>query len=325
MAGAAAASLGPVGSGPGVTRWGEGLRAWGECQRFLAGGLAYWPCSPPFCPFCRRKTGPSAFLPTPTSLLPASSGFGRHSSWGLESFLLSSEVTAFCLQAKYMVRRVSWWTCTALARAWGSRPLLCPDMWLPSPLKRKNERSPSWWTELPLTLPPPLGCQFPYQSRENPNPDLGWQAPGHQIGQSSFPSTQRKLRGSGTRGWSKKEASLIPGLTCHALCPLGGIVPGKPPSGHSRQVLELRRSVCIVHKCGTAGTSRSGAHPLWNGCHPKGHSNGMVGWCPGKIGRWGAPGWADGMADNKEQDYHYEYGWAGRPTHEKADTKPPLS
>ena len=143
MVGTAAASLGPVGSGPGVTRWGEGLRAWGEYQRFLAGGLAYWPCSPPFCPFCRRKTGPSAFLPTPTSLLPASSGFGRHSSWGLESFLLSSEVTAFCLQAKYMVRRVSWWTCTALARAWGSRPLLCPDMWLPSPLKRKNERSPS--------------------------------------------------------------------------------------------------------------------------------------------------------------------------------------
>ena len=27
MVGTAAASLGPVGSGPGVTRWGEGLRA----------------------------------------------------------------------------------------------------------------------------------------------------------------------------------------------------------------------------------------------------------------------------------------------------------
>ena len=44
----------------------------------------------------------------PTSLCLASSGFGWYSSQGLESFLLSSEVTAFCLQAKYMVRSVSW-------------------------------------------------------------------------------------------------------------------------------------------------------------------------------------------------------------------------
>ena len=38
------------------------------------------------------------------------------------------------LQAKYMVRSVSWWICTALARACWSRPLLWPDVWLPSAL-----------------------------------------------------------------------------------------------------------------------------------------------------------------------------------------------
>lgn len=38
------------------------------------------------------------------------------------------------VQAKYMVLRVSWWICTALANAWGSLPLLCPEMWLPSAL-----------------------------------------------------------------------------------------------------------------------------------------------------------------------------------------------
>lgn len=38
-------------------------------------------------------------------------------------------------QAKYMVCWVSWWICTALAKAWGSRPLLCPDTWLPSALR----------------------------------------------------------------------------------------------------------------------------------------------------------------------------------------------
>lgn len=37
-------------------------------------------------------------------------------------------------QAKYIVCWVSWWICTALAKAWGSRPLLCPDTWLPSAL-----------------------------------------------------------------------------------------------------------------------------------------------------------------------------------------------
>lgn len=74
--------------------------------------LVVWLTGPlphPFAP-CIEVEGTKAFCipPDPTSLLPASSGFGWHSSWGLESFLLSSEVTAFCLQAKYMVRRVSW-------------------------------------------------------------------------------------------------------------------------------------------------------------------------------------------------------------------------
>ena len=41
-------------------------------------------------------------------------------------------------QAKYMVRRVSWWICTALAKACWSRPLLWPDVWLPSALKSQK-------------------------------------------------------------------------------------------------------------------------------------------------------------------------------------------
>lgn len=44
------------------------------------------------------------------------------------------EASPDALQAKYMVLRVSWWICTALASAWGSRPLLCPETWLPSAL-----------------------------------------------------------------------------------------------------------------------------------------------------------------------------------------------
>lgn len=44
-------------------------------------------------------------------------------------------------QAKYMVRSVSWWTWTALANAWWSRPLLCPEVWLPSALQgHRKER-----------------------------------------------------------------------------------------------------------------------------------------------------------------------------------------
>ena len=45
-----------------------------------------------------------------------------------------------CSQAKYMVRRVSWWIWTALAKACWSRPLLWPDVWLPSALKREHWR-----------------------------------------------------------------------------------------------------------------------------------------------------------------------------------------
>jgi len=49
-----------------------------------------------------------------------------------------------CSQAKYIVCCVSWWICTAFARAWGSRPLLCPDTWLPSALwkRRHTHREP---------------------------------------------------------------------------------------------------------------------------------------------------------------------------------------
>lgn len=41
-------------------------------------------------------------------------------------------------QAKYIVRSVSWCTWTALASAWWSLPLLCPEVWLPSALKDKG-------------------------------------------------------------------------------------------------------------------------------------------------------------------------------------------
>lgn len=109
MAGTSAAPLGPVGSGPDVTRWVRGGGHEVDIRNFW---LVVWLTGPvphPFAPFVeRRKQGLlSSSLPS-LLLLLASSGFGRHSSWGLESFLLSSEVTAFCLQAKYMVRRVSW-------------------------------------------------------------------------------------------------------------------------------------------------------------------------------------------------------------------------
>lgn len=38
-----------------------------------------------------------------------------------------------------MVLSVSWWIWTALARAWGSLPLLCPETWLPSALWQKKK------------------------------------------------------------------------------------------------------------------------------------------------------------------------------------------
>lgn len=43
-----------------------------------------------------------------------------------------------------MVRRVSWWIWTALAKACWSRPLLWPDVWLPSALKRQHFRRFRW-------------------------------------------------------------------------------------------------------------------------------------------------------------------------------------
>lgn len=47
-------------------------------------------------------------------------------------------------QAKYMVRSVSWWTWTALASAWWSRPLLCPEVWLPSALGTGTGTETAW-------------------------------------------------------------------------------------------------------------------------------------------------------------------------------------
>lgn len=44
-------------------------------------------------------------------------------------------------QAKYMVLRVSWWICTALARACWSRPLLWPEVWLPSALWGRRQET----------------------------------------------------------------------------------------------------------------------------------------------------------------------------------------
>lgn len=54
-------------------------------------------------------------------------------------------------QAKYMVRSVSWWICTALARACWSRPLLWPDVWLPSALQsdvKKRRQTNQYYTLL---------------------------------------------------------------------------------------------------------------------------------------------------------------------------------
>lgn len=104
MVGTNAAPFGPVGSD--VTRWGGG-GGHEVAIRFLAGSLSCWSSSHPYIPSVDRNKV-SYTPPDPTSLFLASSGFGWYSSQGLESFLLSSEVTAFCLQAKYMVRRVSW-------------------------------------------------------------------------------------------------------------------------------------------------------------------------------------------------------------------------
>lgn len=53
-----------------------------------------------------------------------------------------------CVQAKYMVLSVSWWIWTALASAWGSLPLLCPETWLPSALSGGNGRGKWWWGTL---------------------------------------------------------------------------------------------------------------------------------------------------------------------------------
>lgn len=36
------------------------------------------------------------------------------------------------------MRKVSWWICTAFARACGSLPLLCPETWLPSALQENK-------------------------------------------------------------------------------------------------------------------------------------------------------------------------------------------
>lgn len=107
MVGISATHLGPVESEPDVTRWGKG---WGhevDIRDFWLVVCLADPVPHPNTPAIERNKA-SCTPPYPTSLLLASSGFGQHSSWGLESFLLSSEVTAFCLQAKYMVRRVSW-------------------------------------------------------------------------------------------------------------------------------------------------------------------------------------------------------------------------
>lgn len=62
--------------------------------------------------------------------------------WGGTGFqqrgLTHVNLLSVLTQAKYMVRRVSWWICTALAKACWSRPLLWPDVWLPSALKRQH-------------------------------------------------------------------------------------------------------------------------------------------------------------------------------------------
>lgn len=60
-------------------------------------------------------------------------------SWSRVDPTRHSAVNTTARQAKYMVRSVSWWTWTALASAWWSRPLLCPEVWLPSALRGQGD------------------------------------------------------------------------------------------------------------------------------------------------------------------------------------------
>lgn len=78
MVGTGAAQLGPVGSGPDVTRWGEGYEV--NIRNFW---LVVWLTGPvphPFVPSVEGNNKAFCTPPYPTSHLPASSGFGQHSS-----------------------------------------------------------------------------------------------------------------------------------------------------------------------------------------------------------------------------------------------------
>lgn len=76
------------------------------------------------------------------SMLAVTEGLGicwSECSWSRVNPTRYTVVNTETCQAKYMVRSVSWWTCTAFANAWWSRPLLCPEVWLPSALQGWGE------------------------------------------------------------------------------------------------------------------------------------------------------------------------------------------
>lgn len=76
------------------------------------------------------------------SMLAVTEGLGvcwSECSWSHVNPTRHTIVNMTTRQAKYMVRSVSWWTWTALASAWWSRPLLCPEVWLPSALRGQGE------------------------------------------------------------------------------------------------------------------------------------------------------------------------------------------
>lgn len=167
------------------------------------------------------------------------------------------------IQAKYMVRRVSWWIWTALARAWGSRPLLWPDTWLPSPLQRQQR---------PVLL----------------NSDTSYLRTAISSLSQSSTAWHHCLRLSKRDKASvtiAMNSQAINKQTCHVLCPQDGSEHERPQDEHSRLAQGWRLNEYNAHMCGTTGRLGSAARPPWNDCHPIKHSNEKVGWFPEK-GDW---------------------------------------
>lgn len=148
-------------------------------------------------------------------------------------------------QAKYMVRSVSWWTWTALASAWWSRPLLCPEVWLPSALGTGTETAGQLGQAPPPRLgratPPRLG-QLLTGSSQGPGLGLRLLPVGKQRPQ---PVSEATPAGTGGRRGEP--------LTCHVLYPPGGTWPGRPPGERSTLARGWTQSACSARRCDTAG------------------------------------------------------------------------